>query len=626
MLSSSRSSLLAVVLTLLMVGSVAFVALGPTALAQSQDSLTPIDKCQEIDESGEYVLTQDLSGDGDGCIYITGEDVTIDGQGYTVENGDIVGGDETGSGIYISQLTIKNVHVPDGEIVHTSSDGAVESVTAQHITVYDGITGTIKDSVITGAGGDSLRQRAGIYVTDGAVIVENTTIRGNDVGIGAGEATFDIDVRNSEIRNNEIGFDFGGDPIEYTVQNSVIAGNDVSAVGGVRDVDMTNNYWGAADGPSSIYSNGTAPADPWVDPETGALANGSGDGVLGYDRSQEADVLFDPWLTEPPNAGGDGAPAPPENPTTVPTTTADSYDGLSVDIASGTDADNDGYQESIILDVRADTRLPDSDTSDVGEPYFIIELNGDVVKTTGQVERTPQGQFQFLLSESDIGDIERGTHEITVRLMDEDIANDDEIVASTISADLESAQAVRTTTATQTTTEPTPTPTETTIETTTMPTPTPTPEPTTTTLTTTTTTTGETTTATTTETTMETTTTAIETETTVASPTPTTETTVETTAEETTTTEETAVGTPQTDTATETVGAQPTTATETVTDTTGATETSEETTTMFEEGTAPIGGTTTTTETGVPGIPGFGVGGALVAILAAVLLALRSWE
>jgi len=66
-------------------------------------------------------------------------------------------------------------------------------------------------------------------------------------------------------------------------------------------VDATNNYWGAADGPSSPRTVALE------DPETGALADGSGDAVSRSDEEGVSNVRFDPFLAAPPSA----APAPP---------------------------------------------------------------------------------------------------------------------------------------------------------------------------------------------------------------------------------------------------------------------------------------------------------------------------
>ena len=63
----------------------------------------------------------------------------------------------------------------------------------------------------------------------------------------------------------------------------------------------TNNYWGAADGPSSPRTVALE------DPETGALADGSGDAVSRGDEEGVSNVRFDPFLEAPPSA----APAPP---------------------------------------------------------------------------------------------------------------------------------------------------------------------------------------------------------------------------------------------------------------------------------------------------------------------------
>lgn len=58
--------------------------------------------------------------------------------------------------------------------------------------------------------------------------------------------------------------------------------------------NATGNWWGASDGPSSPNAS-----NPLEDPVTGALADGAGDGITGYEDGT-ANVRFDPWLTEAP--------------------------------------------------------------------------------------------------------------------------------------------------------------------------------------------------------------------------------------------------------------------------------------------------------------------------------------
>ena len=299
MYSSSNVSL-AGFLTLLIVGSAALLGVSPTVLAQ--DGPTLIDECTTIGESGEYVLTRDITGDGGTCLRIEARDVTIDGQGHTVHDGDVDAADFTGEGIRIDHLTIKDLHVPNGEITYTARDGAIESVTAQRISVIDDITGTIRDSVIAGASsGDDGRPAdgAGLYLTDAAVIVENTTIRDNDVGIWTDELAFSLTVRDSEIRDNGVGIHARWELTETTIEDTIVAGNDIGANVYDGQPNLSGIYWGAADGPSSVYENGSTAPEPWADSETGALANGSGDGVTGSIRTGEASVRFDPWLAVP---------------------------------------------------------------------------------------------------------------------------------------------------------------------------------------------------------------------------------------------------------------------------------------------------------------------------------------
>jgi hypothetical protein len=93
----------------------------------------------------------------------------------------------------------------------------------------------------------------------------------------------------------------------------------------------------------------------------------------------------------------------------------------AVTVVQSTDADGDGYYESLALQISADTSLDDTDIfgNNPGEPYFEIQV-GPYTYQTGLVERTTDGTFVFQIPTSDIESLDVGTYDVTVTLIDQD--------------------------------------------------------------------------------------------------------------------------------------------------------------------------------------------------------------
>lgn len=116
------------------------------------------------------------------------------------------------------------------------------------------------------------------------IVVANNSIRANaDRGVFVGSRT---NTSQLAIHNN-------------TIADNGAWGIDARNASGV--VDARNNYWGAADGPSSPDAS-----NPLEDPFTGVLADGSGDTVSeNASNPGVSNVRFDAWLTEAPDTSAD---------------------------------------------------------------------------------------------------------------------------------------------------------------------------------------------------------------------------------------------------------------------------------------------------------------------------------
>jgi len=221
------------------------------------------------DSGTTFVQTDDF--DGEVNIRPGVEDVTVDGNGFTITGGNVGGGEYLGSSI--TDLTLRNLHLPNGsvsvsgvsglvlrnnviryfgsdeangvravnntvargfELFENQADNVFWRNVAEYITLYDDLAGDhrISTNVITGATG-----MGGISVQvtnafDGRMqIVDNYISNSNGAGIYLEDA-FRL---NPEINGNVI-VGNGGDGIESGLAESLIGnmfvGNGGDGVGG----------------------------------------------------------------------------------------------------------------------------------------------------------------------------------------------------------------------------------------------------------------------------------------------------------------------------------------------------------------------------------------------------------
>lgn len=158
---TSRSKLLCagVVLSLILSG------VGGVATAAAAPQTTQISSCTTISSPGQYVLTSDIwNSRASTCITIAADDVTLDGQGHTVDG--VQSADSTAdwsnslpTGIRVdgaSNVVVENVVVSQWEAgveYHSAADGRVADVTARKNSQFgvelDGTTNTLVENVTT---------------------------------------------------------------------------------------------------------------------------------------------------------------------------------------------------------------------------------------------------------------------------------------------------------------------------------------------------------------------------------------------------------------------------------------------------------------------------------------------
>ena len=335
MLNRKQVSALTLVGALLLSGLVT-----GTAAIGAAESPTEITNCTTIDESGEYVLAGDIQNESAWtCLSVQSSDVTIDGNGHTVDgvdmNGTGIGGEAsenvtvrdvtvTGFGTGVATGALGQVTILDSRIernglgVHVELEGAMAHVedsvianNSDHGVFVDTGSATIVDSKLVDNGAAGVK---GILLAD--VTLRDNLIAGNAKGVHMGETT--LVSENNTIRDNaQVGiYSLSG----ATSTNDLVEGNGVG-IHGYSDTTLMGTV----------------------------VRNNTGHGVLLTPQSS-----IDGWFARINDStvvdnGGDGVHVDAENDGSV-----DSETDLSAEIHNSTIADNDGLgvnnTEPFVLD------------------------------------------------------------------------------------------------------------------------------------------------------------------------------------------------------------------------------------------------------------------------------------
>jgi hypothetical protein len=237
--------------------------------------------------------------------------LTVDGQVREYGDGQFVGVAAHEASVYVGDVDIRQIWEPakdpqgTGILAYNRDDETERLVYVERCTVREygtcGIVGEgkglafqIKETLVAGGWLSQTDIRNGIIVRNAprVTIVGNTVVGNHHVGttIAVGIAlsrVADAFVAWNDIAQNGcgIGAKRAGDIVAR--QNDIHSNETGILDRGSATVDATNNWWGTKDGPSpSQVREGGA-----RDPETGSVADGSGDAVY--------DVHWDPYSTRP---------------------------------------------------------------------------------------------------------------------------------------------------------------------------------------------------------------------------------------------------------------------------------------------------------------------------------------
>lgn len=126
---------------------------------------------------------------------------------------------------------------------------------------------------------------------------------------------------------------------------------------------------------------------------------------------------------------------------TQPQTSAQTSSGSETPSANRTEAGisvtRDRNSGSVLVSVRANTSLESTDPEgeNPGEPYFVVEVSGERVHETPEVNRSPSGNYTFTFDSTNLRRSDSETVSVTVLLVDRDSVFDDEIRSWSTSVD-----------------------------------------------------------------------------------------------------------------------------------------------------------------------------------------------
>ena len=240
-------SLAGLALSLLVVGSALQAGIGVSAATTGS-----LDRCQTIDSSGTYTLTEDLTDFGsqshpnarDSCIVITARGVTFDGANHVISLHD------TAVRVEVDDVTVENVVVELGsgkprtgiQYDH-AADGVIRNNEIRDVTTGIDVVGgqrhLVEGNTVERSSGDGIRIRSQSRNNE----VRDNTVRGSHHnGIVVETGAIETEIRNNEFESNDRdGVEVRTD--DNTVANNHVGGNQHSGISVVTgfDNEVTDN-------------------------------------------------------------------------------------------------------------------------------------------------------------------------------------------------------------------------------------------------------------------------------------------------------------------------------------------------------------------------------------------------
>jgi parallel beta-helix repeat protein len=213
------------------------------------DDPTLVEECTVITESGDYRLGEDLTAPGTAeyCIAIEASDVTLDGQGYTLDGTSgftsekktvHYGVDVSGSSdAHITNVRIEDLTVTEwthGVNLDGVTDAAVVDVTAEHNRVGVALRDSHDTAVVGGQYVDNAKHGVRVRGHSETVRIEGATVDGNGArGIFVNRASA-ITVSDNAISANTAGV-LVRDTVGVTVRGNTLVDNRDGVVLGVSN-------------------------------------------------------------------------------------------------------------------------------------------------------------------------------------------------------------------------------------------------------------------------------------------------------------------------------------------------------------------------------------------------------
>ena len=185
---------------------------------------TQITDCQDITESGSYVLVNNLTATGASCIRVGADSVSFDLAGFTIEMVGASSGftagitNDIGTASFSDGLTVLNGTIKgfssgiriEGGIGHRIEGVRVSGNDVEGIGIpggssfppFPGVANVVRDNVVVGNGTDPVNGVGGIVVTCPAVIAGNLAVANGPIPPGPDLFSLEVHIPQQLVVSN----------------------------------------------------------------------------------------------------------------------------------------------------------------------------------------------------------------------------------------------------------------------------------------------------------------------------------------------------------------------------------------------------------------------------------------